>query len=91
MTLGKSCWPLEKVFDPEKSSVLNLTPEKSLFAELVYLTPEKSSSPVLTIDGVGAYDDVKRAAILGNLATVPRAAALLLFVRLLYAQSSEYV
>ena len=45
---------------------------------------------VLSVDGIGAYDHVLRAAMLGRLECMPRASAILPFVRLSYAQPSTY-
>ena len=48
------------------------------------------SATVLSVDGIGAYDHVLRAAMLGRLDRMPRAKAILPFVRLSYAQPSTY-
>ena len=48
------------------------------------------SATVLSVDGIGAYDNVLRATMLGRLERMPRARAILPFVRLSYAQPSTY-
>ena len=45
---------------------------------------------ILSIDGIGAFDHVKRAAMLRKLASVPKARDALPFVRLSYASPTEY-
>ena len=50
-----------------------------------------SNSTILSIDGVGAYDHIRRATMLGKLMSLPRAAPLLPWVRLSYAQPSTYL
>ena len=45
---------------------------------------------VLSVDGIGAYDHVHRAAMLSRLLEMPRARSLLPFVRLSYGQPSQY-
>ena len=54
------------------------------------LTDEKPRATLLSIGGVGAYDHVLRSAMLSKLHNVPGARAMLPFVRLAYAQRSEY-
>ena len=44
----------------------------------------------LSVDGIGAYDDVLRAAMLGRLGRLLRAKAILPFVRFSYAQPSTH-
>ena len=51
-------------------------------------TDASTSATVLSVDGIGAYDHVLRAALLGRLERMPRARAILPFVRLSYAQLS---
>ena len=46
---------------------------------------------ITQIDGRGAYDHIKRAAISGALARTPSAHRLLPFVRLSYGQRSRYL
>ena len=46
---------------------------------------------VLSIDGIGAFDHVRRAAMLGMLATLPKAIDILPFVRLSYASPTRYI
>ena len=58
-----------------------------LFRAACDLDPELS---VLSIDGIGAFDHVKRAAMLGKLASVPKARDALPFVRLSYGGPTEY-
>ena len=45
---------------------------------------------IVSIDGVGAFDHVSRAAMLSKLHKLPGASAMLPFVRLSYAQPSRY-
>ena len=45
---------------------------------------------VLSIDGIGAFDHVKRASMLRKLLTLPKARAILPFVRLSYANPTRY-
>ena len=54
------------------------------------VTDASPSATVLSVDGIGAYDHVLRAAMLGRLERMPRASAILPFVRLSYAQPSTY-
>ena len=46
---------------------------------------------VVSIDGVGAFDHIYRSAMLSQLQQLPRASAMLPFVRLAYGQTSTYV
>ncbi len=48
-------------------------------------------SCVLSTDGIGAFDHIKRASMLKKLASLPTASAILPFVRLSYAQPTQYV
>ena len=48
-------------------------------------------SCVLSIDGIGAFDHIKRASMLSKLASLPTASAILPFVRLSYSQPTQYV
>ena len=45
---------------------------------------------VVSLDGIGAYDHIKRSAMLSKLRKLPRASAMLPFVRLFYGAPSEY-
>ena len=45
---------------------------------------------LLSLDGIGAYDHIKRAAMLGKLRDLPSAQAILPFVLLFYGQASTY-
>ena len=53
-------------------------------------TDTDPQATILSVDGIGAYDHVLRAAMLGRLARMPKARAILPFVRLSYASPSEY-
>jgi hypothetical protein len=55
------------------------------------ITEERPTATLLSIDGIGAFDYVSRAAMLGKLRTLPGARAMLPFLRLSYAQPSHYV
>ena len=55
-----------------------------------YLTGRSRTTTVLSIDGIGAYDNISRATMLSKLQTLPAASAMLPFVRLSYGQPSEY-
>jgi hypothetical protein len=46
---------------------------------------------ILSIDGIGAYDNISRASMLNGLAAVPEAHGCLLFAQMWYARPSEYV
>ena len=46
---------------------------------------------IISLDGVGAYDHARRAAMLGKLRLLPKASALLPFVSLFYGQASTYL
>ena len=50
-----------------------------------------NTATLLGIDGIGAFDYVSCAAMLGKLLTLPGASAMLPFLRLSYAQPSHYV
>ena len=54
------------------------------------ITDGSETATVLSIDGVGAYDHIHREAMLGKLQTLPQASRMLPFVRLAYAQPSQY-
>ena len=54
-------------------------------------TDADARATALSVDGIGAYDHVLRSAMLGKLARLPKASEILPFVRLSYAQPSEYV
>ena len=45
---------------------------------------------IMSVDGIGAFDHVSRAAMLGRLAPMPTACQILPFVRLSYASPSAY-
>ena len=51
-------------------------------------TDANPTTTILSVDGIGAYDHVHRAAMLGRLARMPAARALLPFVRLSYGRLS---
>ena len=53
-------------------------------------TDVNPNATVLSVDGVGAYDHVLRAAMLGRLARMTNAKALLPFVLLSYSEPSKY-
>ena len=53
-------------------------------------TDSDPDATILSVDGIGAYDHVPRAALLGRLATMPRARDILPFVCLSYANPSLY-
>ena len=53
-------------------------------------TDSDPDATILSVDGIGAYDHVLRAALLGRLATMPRARDILPFVCLSYANPSLY-
>ncbi len=59
-----------------------------LFRAACDLDPELC---ILSIDGVGAFDHIRRAAMLGKLVTLPTARDALPFVRLSYETRTEYV
>ena len=46
---------------------------------------------MLSVDGVGAYDHVRRQAMLQKLRSLPKASRMLPFVRLSYATPTVYV
>ena len=52
---------------------------------------EDSLNTILSVDGIGAYDLVRRRAMLQKLRTLPKAKAMLPFVLLSYGQPSEYL
>jgi len=51
----------------------------------------ETTSTVLSVDGVGAYDLISRLAMLGALRNTPDAASVLPFVRLFYGQPSTFL
>ena len=53
-------------------------------------TDNDPSLTLLSVDGIGAYDHVFRSSMLGRLLEMPRARALLPFVRMSHAQPSQY-
>ena len=55
------------------------------------LTDAHPSATVTQIDGVGAYDHIKRASMLSALARTPTAHALIPFVMLSYGHQSHYL
>ena len=55
---------------------------------LIELDPRKT---LLSIDGIGAFDHIKRKAMMEALHTNPELASLLPFVRLFYGKDSKYV
>ena len=58
---------------------------------LTTATQSNPSNTILSIDGVGAYDTISRRSMLQALAAVPEANQAVPFVRLWYAQPSQYV
>ena len=56
-----------------------------------FLTEAYPGLSVLSVDGVGAYDNIWRSAMLGKLRELPTASKILPFVRLSYSSPSEYV
>ena len=54
------------------------------------MTDAHSTSTVLSIDGIGAYDHVFRSAMLSKLHSEPRLHGLLPFVRAMYSDPSQY-
>ena len=55
------------------------------------LTQSDSSATVVSIDGVGAFDNIRRRSMLDGLANLPRSSAMLPFVRMFYGDRSEYL
>ena len=55
------------------------------------LTDADASATITQIDGIGAYDRIKRACMLGALARTPTAHKLLPFVLLAYGRQSRYL
>ena len=53
-------------------------------------TDSDAAATVLSVDGIGAYDHVSRSAMLERLSRMPKARAILPFVRLSYGQPSTY-
>ena len=53
-------------------------------------TDARPTATILSVDGIGAYDHVHRATMLSRLHQMPGARAILPFVRLSYAQPSNY-
>ena len=54
------------------------------------LLEEDPENTVLSLDGIGAYDTIRRKAMLQKLRTLPTASAILPFVLLSYGSPSEY-
>ena len=54
------------------------------------VTDSRPTATLLSIDGVGAFDYVSRAAMLGKLKELPGASSMLPFLRMSYAQPSRY-
>ena len=46
---------------------------------------------IMAIDGIGAFDNISRSAMLSKLCSLPGASALLPFVRMFYTHPSEYL
>ena len=59
-----------------------------LLRSSVELDPDKV---ILSLDGIGAYDHIQRAAMLEKLASLPNASAMLPFVRMFYSSPSRYL
>ena len=82
-----------KDFESDRSST-RCPPERALIAwAICCVQPATSANPdatVLSVDGVGAYDHVLRAAMLGRFARMPNAKALLPFLLLSYSALSTY-
>ena len=55
------------------------------------LLEEDPQNTVLSLDGIGAYDTIRRKAMLKKLKTLPQASAMLPFVLLSYGGPSEYL
>lgn len=58
---------------------------------LTTATQTNPTSTILSIDGIGAYDTISRTSMLEGLRRIPEANQCLPFVRLWYAQPSQYV
>ena len=54
------------------------------------LSEADANATLLSVDGIGAYDYISRAAMLKKHSTLPRAKAMPPFVRMAYAQPSRY-
>lgn len=54
------------------------------------ITEMQDGRVVVSLDGIGAYDHIKRSAMLQKLRSLPNASAALPFVRLFYGRPSEY-
>ena len=81
-----------KDFESDRSST-RCPPERALIAWAICCVQPPMPIPtptVLSVDGVGAYDHVLRAAMLGRLARMPNAKALLPFLLLSYSALSTY-
>ena len=55
-----------------------------------YLTDADAEATILSIDGIGAYDHISRAAMLKKLHSLPKARSILPFVRLFYSKTSKH-
>ena len=53
-------------------------------------TDADAAATVLSVDGIGAYDHISRSAMLERLNRIPKARAILPFVRLSYGRPSTY-
>ena len=53
-------------------------------------TDKDANLTLLSVDGIGAYDHIFRASMLGRLKNMPKARAIFPFVRLFYAQPSRH-
>ena len=58
---------------------------------LKVMTETRPTATVVSIDGIGAFDHVSRASMLGELMGIPQANSALPFVRLFYGQRSTYL
>ncbi len=55
------------------------------------ITAEDGNMTILSIDGIGAFDSISRAAMLQSLSELPEASSILPFVMLFYGQASGYL
>ena len=58
---------------------------------LRYLKDRYEEIVICSLDGVGAYDHIRRSSMLSKLADVPELQSLLPFVRMCYTRQSHYL
>ncbi len=91
-TIAQQIGPeVEEATSPHQYALSTRAGTECVAHALQALTAQDERMTVLSIDGVGAFDSISRAAMLSALSQLPGASATLPFVKMWYGQPSNYL